>query len=143
VTYGIVADGVDRVEVQRNDGTTSDAIVSGDAFLDIDRRPELSRWVSRIWAWSDGRRVEVPFVPEQLMFGFSTHATTTRKPRGPATRRAEDPRRHHPVGRAPRAARNARLAEDARPVRDSGGRVRTDGDARPRSAPEAHDRQRA
>jgi hypothetical protein len=85
VTYGIVADGVDRVEVRRNDGTTSDALVSGDAFLDVDTKPDANRWVSRIWAWSDGRRVAVPFVPEQLMFGFRTFPTTTRKPRGPAT----------------------------------------------------------
>jgi len=60
-TFGIVADGVDTVDLVADDGTHH-ATVSANAFLYVDERPKVGTRVRKVFAIdAQGRRMEVPF----------------------------------------------------------------------------------
>jgi hypothetical protein len=62
-SFGIVADGVRRVELRGDDGT-HDAIVKSNAFLYVDDKPKVGARVRAVFAiGGDGTRKAVPFQP--------------------------------------------------------------------------------
>jgi hypothetical protein len=66
-TFGIVADGVEAVELAADDGTHR-ATVASNAFLYVAERPAVGTRVRRVFAMgADGRRIKVPF--ESAPFG--------------------------------------------------------------------------
>ena len=117
VTFGVVADGVTRVELGHSDGTTTTARLSGDTFLDVQSSPSP---VTRAWATVGNRRVALPLTATSSPLGFaqttgpqlSAHGPTAvqrtvhgggirwlahRQPRGTAVPRTV----HHIVGVLP------------------------------------------
>jgi hypothetical protein len=68
VTVGIVADGVERVEVAPWGGRPRNAIVASNAFIDVVNRPPVGINTRRVWAVAgNGKHVVVPFA--QSTFG--------------------------------------------------------------------------
>ncbi len=61
VTYGIVADGIQRVEIANYNGRPTNAVLDGDAFLTVDDAPSVSEYLAHVWAIRSGRRVAIPF----------------------------------------------------------------------------------
>lgn len=81
-TFGIVADGVEGVELEADDGTHR-AIVASNAFLYVADQPKLGTRVRKVQALlGDGRRLAVPFQP--AAFGESQPPTYGQgQPTGP------------------------------------------------------------
>jgi hypothetical protein len=82
-TFGIVADGVEAVELAADDGTHR-ATVASNAFLYIGERPVVGTRVRRVFAiGADGRRTKVPF--ESAPFGtWDWPAPSHDRPAGPS-----------------------------------------------------------
>jgi hypothetical protein len=82
-TFGIVADGVEAVELVADDGTHR-ATVASNAFLFVSERPKVGTRVRRVFATSaDGRRTEVPFA--SAPFGtWDWPAPSHDRPAGPS-----------------------------------------------------------
>jgi hypothetical protein len=81
-TFGVVADGVDAVELVTDHGTRR-AIVRSNAFLLISARPKVGQRVRKVLALTPGRRRAVPFV--SAPFGtWDTPARSSAKPTGPS-----------------------------------------------------------
>lgn len=83
VTFGIVADGVNTVELADNDATPQRAIVSGDAFLWVNYMPPFGQHLSNVWAVAGGRRAAIPFTPRPLPFGWAGSTAPALSPHGP------------------------------------------------------------
>lgn len=84
VTVGIVADGVDHVEVRGTSGGTRQALVGEDAFLAISDRPPVGYRTDRAWATLAGHRVAVP-VTEAPFDQLNMRSVKQRQPVGPRT----------------------------------------------------------
>jgi hypothetical protein len=82
VTFGVVADGVRRVELNRSDGTTAHSIVNGDTFLVVDS--SASR-VTHAWATAGSRRVPLSLTVSPTPFGFPQTTGPQLTVHGPAT----------------------------------------------------------
>jgi hypothetical protein len=81
-TFGVVADGVDAVELVTDHGKRR-AIVRSNAFVSISARPEVGERVRKVFSLTAGRRVAVPFV--SAPFGtWDTAARPAAKPTGPS-----------------------------------------------------------
>jgi len=82
-TFGIVADGVEAVELVADDGTHRATVVSN-AFLYVGERPAVGTRVRRVFAiGADGRRTEVPFA--SAPFGtWDWPAPSHDRPAGPS-----------------------------------------------------------
>jgi hypothetical protein len=82
-TFGIVADGVEAVELVADDGTHR-ATVASNAFLYVGERPAVGTRVRKVFAiGADGRRSEVPFA--SAPFGtWDWPASTHDRPAGPS-----------------------------------------------------------
>jgi hypothetical protein len=63
VTFGIVADAVTKVEVAHSSRSTSNAVLSGDAFLSIDPHPSATEYVTGIRAGSANVLARIPYSP--------------------------------------------------------------------------------
>lgn len=85
VTLGIVADGVDHVQVAHRDSGTSNAVVSGDAFLSVDYAPSSGSRLTNVWAGAGGKRVAVPFTLPSALFSWPTATRPHLLAHGPAT----------------------------------------------------------
>jgi hypothetical protein len=68
VTFGVVADGVQRIELTHSDGTTTAAVVNGDAFLAVESDPSP---VTQAWAIAGGRRVPLALTTTASPFGLT------------------------------------------------------------------------
>lgn len=66
VTFGVVADGVQQVELGHRNGTTTRGVVSGDAFLAVDASTSP---VTRAWAIAGRRRVALRLAASTSPFG--------------------------------------------------------------------------
>jgi hypothetical protein len=84
VTLGIVADGVQKVEVSYSDGTTADAVVSGDTFLAVADRPAAGDHLTHVWAIAGGNRVSVPFVLQPTPFEWPAATAPQLSAHGPS-----------------------------------------------------------
>jgi len=87
VTAGIVADGVRAVETAGDGGGQGKALLASDSFLAIVDRPPVTYRTRRVWATTQsGRRVPVPFAPQELYGASPYRPLMTRKLRalGPA-----------------------------------------------------------
>ncbi len=82
VTVGIVADGVDRVEVAGTSGGPREALVESDAFLAVADRPPIGYRTNRAWATAGGKRIALG-VAEAPFDQLNTSAAKARKPLGP------------------------------------------------------------
>jgi hypothetical protein len=82
VSFGLVADGVTRVDVSAVDGTHR-ALIGGNAYLWLQREPNSGQRVLRLTAVRrSGARVTVPIATS---FGFfAAEAAPARSPRGPS-----------------------------------------------------------
>ncbi|MCZ7588690.1 MAG: hypothetical protein M5U27_07505 [Gaiella sp.] len=81
-TFGIVADGVDTVELVADDGTHR-ATVAANAFLYVAERPKVGTRVREVFAIAGGRRIPVPFA--SAPFGrWDWPAPTHDRPAGPS-----------------------------------------------------------
>jgi hypothetical protein len=81
-TFGVVADGVQRVELAHSDGTTTTASVNGDTFLAVERNAVP---VTHAWAVAAGRRVALSLTATPTLFGSSQTSGPQLRARGPAT----------------------------------------------------------
>jgi hypothetical protein len=83
-TFGIVADGVERLTLEGDEGP-DDATIASNAFLHVTDHPTLGSRVRRVIATFEGRQVEIPF--RAAPFGdLGTPPTpSSAKPSGPAT----------------------------------------------------------
>jgi hypothetical protein len=84
VTIGIVADGVDHVEIAGTSGGRRKALVESDAFLAVADRPPIGYRTNQAWASAGGKRValdlaEAPF--DQL----NATPPKPRRPLGPTS----------------------------------------------------------
>ena len=84
VTVGIVADGVQKVEVAYSDGTTAEAVVSGDTFVAVADRPAASDHLTHVWAIAGGNRVSVPFVLQPTPFEWPAATAPQLSAHGPS-----------------------------------------------------------
>jgi hypothetical protein len=84
VTVGIVADGVERIDVSGTSGGVRRALVGGDAFIAIADRPPIAYRTNRAWATVAGSRVAIP-VAEAPFDQLNTGSAKPRKPLGPST----------------------------------------------------------
>jgi hypothetical protein len=83
VTVGIVADGVDHVQVSGTSGGVRQALVGGDAFLAVIDWPPVAYRTSHAWATVGGQRVAVP-VTEAPFDQLNTNSVS-RTALGPGT----------------------------------------------------------
>ena len=67
VTFGVVADGVQRIELGGSDGTSTTALLSGDTFLAIGKG---SSPITRAWAIAGHRRVALRLTASASPFGL-------------------------------------------------------------------------
>jgi hypothetical protein len=81
VTFGIVADGVQRIELGRSDGTTSTALLSGNTFLAIGQTVSP---ITRAWAVSGNQRAAIPMTAVASPFGFQQVTGPQLSAKGPA-----------------------------------------------------------
>jgi hypothetical protein len=82
VTFGVVADGVQRVELARSNGTTAQSIVNGDTFLAVD---STASPIIHAWATAGSRRVSLSLTVSPVPFGFSQTTGPQLTAHGPAT----------------------------------------------------------
>jgi hypothetical protein len=82
VTFGVVADGVQRVELARSDGTTAHTIVNGNTFMAVDRTASP---VTQAWATAGSRRVALSLTTTSAPFGFPQTTGPQLTAHGPAT----------------------------------------------------------
>ena len=72
VTVGIVANGVNQVDLESSTGATATAIVSGDAFLSVQHEPAFGEHLRRVWASVANKRVAIPFALPQAPYSWTT-----------------------------------------------------------------------
>jgi hypothetical protein len=85
VTFGIVADGVNRIELAHSDGKTTNAVVSGDSFLSVDNQPSTSERVTHVWALASGKKISIPFTSQSpLPFSPATSTAPKLTAQGPS-----------------------------------------------------------
>jgi hypothetical protein len=82
VTFGVVADGVQQIELQRGDLTTAHAVVKGDTFLAVDTNPSP---VMYAWATSGSRRAALSLTTMPSPPSFSQATGPQLSARGPGT----------------------------------------------------------
>jgi hypothetical protein len=82
VTFGVIADGVQRVELVRSDGTTAHTVVNGNTFMAVDRSASP---VTQAWATAGSRRVALSLTTSPAPFGFPQTTGPQLTARGPAT----------------------------------------------------------
>jgi hypothetical protein len=82
VTFGVVADGVQHVELGRSDGTTAHADVNGGTFMSVDNNRSP---VTHAWATAGSRRVALSLTTAPTPFGFPQTSGPQLSARGPAT----------------------------------------------------------
>jgi hypothetical protein len=82
VTFGVVADGVQRVELARSDGTTARTVVNGDTFMAVDRTASP---ITHAWATAGSRRVALSLTTTPAPFGFPQTTGPVLTAHGPAT----------------------------------------------------------
>lgn len=80
ISFGIVADGVSRVDVEATDGVHR-AIVGGNAYLYVEDEPNTANRVLHVSAVRDGRRTSVS--PRPFFGPIGLHAAEPRRARGP------------------------------------------------------------
>jgi hypothetical protein len=68
VTLGIVADGVQKVEIAYSNGKKAHAVVAGDSFIAVVDRPSAGDHLTHVWALAGSNRVAVPFVLQPTPF---------------------------------------------------------------------------
>jgi hypothetical protein len=81
ITFGVVSDGVERVELGHSNGTTTTARLSGDTFLAVESNPSP---VTRAWATVRSRRVALPVTATTWPFGFPQTTGPQLSRHGPA-----------------------------------------------------------
>jgi hypothetical protein len=81
VTFGVVADGVHRVELTRSNGTTAHSIVNGDTFLAVD---STASPITHAWAIAGSRRVSLSLTVSPVPFGFPQTTGPQLTAHGPA-----------------------------------------------------------
>jgi hypothetical protein len=84
VTLGIVADGVDQVDITHDTGKTAHAVLGGDAFLSVDEAPSSGSHLTAVRAIAGGQGVSVPFALPPTPFSWSASTTTPLVAHGPA-----------------------------------------------------------
>jgi hypothetical protein len=82
VTFGVLADGVQRVELTRSDGTTAHTVANGDTFLAVD---STASPITHAWATAGGRRVALSLTATPAPFGFPQTTGPQLTAHGPAT----------------------------------------------------------
>jgi len=82
VTFGVVADGVQRIELVGSDGRSTTALLSADTFLAIGKG---SSPVTRAWAIAGHRRVALAMTVSASPFGFPQVTGPQFSVKGPAT----------------------------------------------------------
>ena len=82
VTFGVVADGVQRIELGGSDGTSTTALLSGDTFLAIGKG---SSPITRAWAIAGHRRVALRLTASASPFGLPQVTGPQYSVKGPAT----------------------------------------------------------
>jgi hypothetical protein len=82
VTFGVVADGVQRVELTRSDRTTAESVVNGDTFLAVD---STASPITHAWATAGGKRVPLSLTVSPVPFGFPQTTGPQLTAHGPAT----------------------------------------------------------
>ena len=82
VTFGVVADGVQRIELGGSDGTSTTALLNGDTFLAIGKG---SSRVTRAWAIAGNRRVALPLIAGSSPSGLPQVTGPQFSVKGPAT----------------------------------------------------------
>jgi hypothetical protein len=82
VTFGVIADGVQRVELARSDGTKARTVVNGDTFLAVDSNASP---ITRAWATAGSRRVPLSLTVSAAPFGFPQTTGPQLTAHGPAT----------------------------------------------------------
>jgi hypothetical protein len=81
VTFGVVADGVQRIELGHSDGTSTTALLSGDTFLAIGKG---SSPFTRAWAIAGNRRGALAMTASASPFGFPQVTGPRFSVKGPA-----------------------------------------------------------
>jgi hypothetical protein len=82
VTFGVVADGVQGIELGRSDGTTTTALLGGDTFLAVENSPSP---ITRAWAIAGSRRVALPMTATASPFASPQTTGPQLSVHGPAT----------------------------------------------------------
>lgn len=82
VTFGVVADGVKRVELGHSDGTTTTALLSGNTFLAVGANPNP---ITRAWATAGNRRAALPLTTAVSPFVVPQTTGPRLAVHGPAT----------------------------------------------------------
>jgi hypothetical protein len=82
VTFGVVADGVQRVELTRSDGTSARTVVNGDTFLAIDSHTSP---ITHAWATAGSRRVPLSLTVSPAPLGVPQTTGPQLTAHGPAT----------------------------------------------------------
>ena len=84
VTFGIVADGIQRVEVTNYNGAPADALLGGDAFLTVDYAPSVDEHLTHISAVAGSRRVAIPFTLPGILLNGGVPTAPVLTPHGPS-----------------------------------------------------------
>jgi hypothetical protein len=82
VTFGVVADGVQRVELTRSNGTKARTVVNGDTFLAVDSNASP---ITHAWATAGSKRVPLSLTVSAAPFGFPQTTGPQLTAHGPAT----------------------------------------------------------
>ena len=84
VTFGVVADGVERVSLRYSDGSTARAVLNGNAFLAVNPKPGANERLTGVWAETPDGRVAIPFAAAPTPFGRLAAPARPLRAHGPA-----------------------------------------------------------